>query len=158
MGINSKDFKYEIVRPTLQDIGLWSLSAENLLMMTAATESLLGQYLIQYPSGPAWGPYQQEELSYFEFWKYIYPTQSETKKKLLEKYFIFKKPSDRERLKYDFRFATILCRMQYCRFEESLPKADDIKGLAAYYKKYWNTEKGKGTIEKAIHDYRQLVL
>jgi len=158
MSINTKDFQFDIVRAALQDIGLWSLSAENLLMMTAATESYLGQYLKQYPRGPAFGAYQQEEISYFGFWKYVYPKQSEIRKIHLKRYNITNKPNERERLIYDLRFATILCRMHYWRFEEPLPNHDNLYELAVYYKKYWNTEKGKGSIEKAIHDYKQLVL
>ena len=30
------------------------------------------------------------------------------------------------------------------RFRESLPQEDDLKGLASYAKRYWNTEKGQG--------------
>jgi hypothetical protein len=37
------------------------------------------------------------------------------------------------------------------RFAEPIPK--DEEGLARYWKKYWNTEKGKGSIDAALWKY-----
>lgn len=42
MGINPADFRQLIVRPTLQKLGKWSPSLENLLIGTAAQASRLG--------------------------------------------------------------------------------------------------------------------
>lgn len=45
MGINPADFRQLVVRPTLQKLGKWSSSLENLLLGTAAQASGLGQQL-----------------------------------------------------------------------------------------------------------------
>ena len=53
-----------------------------------------------------------------------------------------------EQLVYDLKFATILCRVFYWRFEEPLPHHNDVEGLAKYWKKYYNTQLGSGTEEE----------
>ena len=40
---------------------------------------------------------------------------------------------------------------------EKLPNSYDIEGLAKYWKKYYNTEGGKGTVEKFIEKYEKYV-
>jgi len=51
---------------------------------------------------------------------------------------------------YNARYATAACRLQYYRQPASLPPADDLEGLAAYYKKYWNSSAGKATAQDFI--------
>jgi len=41
-------------------------------------------------------------------------------------------------------FATALCRVRYLAVPQPLPAADDIPGLAAYWKTNYNTAAGKG--------------
>ena len=50
-------------------------------------------------------------------------------------------------------FQIIMARLYYYRFSEALPAYDDIEGLAKYWKKYWNTELGAGTVGEAIVNY-----
>ena len=64
MSIDAQQFREEIVRPVLEhldaaDPGIDSPNAEELLMLTAATESQLGRYLRQV-RGPAIGVFQVE--------------------------------------------------------------------------------------------------
>lgn len=61
-------------------------------------------------------------------------------------------------LVYNLPFSIMACRLQYARFEEPIPDKNDIKGLAKYWKKYWNTDNGAGTVEKFIDNYNKLVL
>ena len=51
MGINPADFRQLIIRPTLQKLGKWSPSLENLLIGTAAQASELGTQLISTNGG-----------------------------------------------------------------------------------------------------------
>ncbi len=39
------------------------------------------------------------------------------------------------------------CRLHYRRVPSTLPKAGDIEGQAMYWKKHYNTVKGKGTVK-----------
>ena len=41
-------------------------------------------------------------------------------------------------------YATAMARMLYWRKPEALPAADDIPGLAAYWKRHYNTAAGRG--------------
>lgn len=42
--------------------------------------------------------------------------------------------------------STVLCRVGYMMKPEPLPKVDDTQAQAEYWKKHWNTEAGKGTV------------
>lgn len=158
--INKKQFIELLLAPTLHEIQMWSQSAENLMLGTLAVESDFGTYLAQYPNnGPALGPYQDEKISYDEIFTMVIPSLSPRQKLILQKNHIFSDLiEDRERLVYDWKFATIICRLHYWRFPEPLPKPDDIEGLAQYWKKYYNTKKGKGTVEGFIKKYHEHVL
>ena len=60
-------------------------------------------------------------------------------------------------LVHNLKYATIMARIHYLRVPVPLPKFDDINSLANYYKKFYNTEKGKATPEKFINDYHKFV-
>ena len=49
MGLNVDHFRNGVVLPTLEALGLWSDAAEELVIGTAATESLL-YHLRQHPA------------------------------------------------------------------------------------------------------------
>ena len=60
-------------------------------------------------------------------------------------------------MKWNLHYATAMARCSYLRHSESLPEADDIEGLAKYYKKYYNTPKGAATVEQAISNYERFM-
>src|ERR1043166_5338472 len=68
MGINPKHFRLYVVRPTLHNIDLWSVAAEELLMFTAAHESHMGEFL-QQENGPAIGVFQVEPATHNWIWQ-----------------------------------------------------------------------------------------
>ncbi len=49
-----------------------------------------------------------------------------------------------------------MCRVQYFRQKEAIPNT--LRGYAEYWKKYYNTEKGKGTVQQFIDDYKFYIL
>lgn len=62
-------------------------------------------------------------------------------------------------------YQIVVARFQYLRFPEKLPWRDNfndeyayVAALAAYWKKYWNTNKGKGKVLDAIENYYRYVL
>lgn len=65
MGINPADFRQLIVRPTLQKLGKWTPSLENLLIGTAAQASGLG---MQLSSNRGHGVYQVDALRHQTVW------------------------------------------------------------------------------------------
>lgn len=144
--INPKQLKSLIIEPVLKTYDLYSEAAVNLLLGTCAQESRMGYYLKQV-KGPALGIYQMEPATHNDILQNM-PEYREVEKV---------RPSPPSALIFDLTYATILCRLQYWRFPEPLPKANDLEGLAKYWKKYYNTEKGKGTVEQFVRNYYKYV-
>lgn len=59
-------------------------------------------------------------------------------------------------LEDNFLLSVVVCRMLYYRQPESL--AGDVLGIAKYWKKYYNTKHGKGTIKKFVEEYKDFKL
>jgi hypothetical protein len=146
MSINAKQLRELIIRPTLKDMGMWSESAENLLMGTAAQESHLGSYIKQVGKGPALGIYQCEPFTHDDVAKWA-------KGKATFEELSF----DHNRLIYDLRYATFICRLHYYRVPKALPDANDLDGLSNYWKVFYNSVKGKGTVDEFKDNYVRLV-
>ena len=54
-------------------------------------------------------------------------------------------------LKTDIAAQAIMCRLKYRRDPKAIPSWENIKGQAEYWKRVYNTELGKGTIEHFIN-------
>ena len=149
--LNQKQFRELVVRQALQETGLWSQAAENLVFGTALFESAL-TFLTQTPSGPGRGVYQIEGDSYFEVIKYLRRKEN-LASKILGACHYKDFPRDVNVLVGNLKYATLICRAFYWRFEEPLPDADDLWGIARYYCKYYNTYLGKATVEGFVSRY-----
>ena len=152
MSINSKQLREEIIRPALITLGLYSESAENLLFGTCAHESHLGTYIKQV-KGPALGIYQMEPRTYDDIWN-NYLTGRTMRDQILSACLYDIKPPA-EHLAFNMRLATIMCRLHYLRKPGALPAANDLEGLANYWKEHYNTRLGKGTPAQFIEDYKR---
>ena len=154
--MNTKQFRELIVRPTLTGIDMHSPAAENLLMGTAAQESHF-EYIKQLGDGPALGFFQMEPATHDDIWdNYLEYREELGKATLIECGLSIRPPADR--LMWDMRYATAMCRMHYRRVSEPLPDATDIEGMAAYWKKYYNTAYGAGTKAEFIKNYQKFGL
>lgn len=153
--IDAKQLRDYVIAPALKDMSMWSLAAEKLMVMTAAHESHMGHYLHQV-KGPAMGIYQMEPATFLDmFQTYLDRADKiDLKRRLMNACNLAEEPA-RDRLIYDLRFATIMARLKYWRAVEPLPDGDDIEGLAAYYKKYYNTNLGKASIDQVMDDYKK---
>ena len=49
-----------------------------------------------------------------------------------------------------------MARIHYLRVPEKLP--DNLIGYSRYWKKYYNTEQGKGTEEEFVKNYNMYIL
>tara|TARA_R110000824_G_scaffold85162_8_gene211929 strand:+ start:101 stop:397 length:297 start_codon:yes stop_codon:yes gene_type:complete len=56
-------------------------------------------------------------------------------------------------LVWDMGYATAMARVHYYRVQEALPYDGDVSKLATYWKKYYNTDEGKGTPLEFIEKY-----
>jgi len=130
-------------------------SAENILVGTFLAESLInGQtYLRQLGGGPALGPYQMEPATHDDiFYRYFSkrPAIAGRVKQLLAN-----APGPIFQLASNLAYATAMCRVRYWMAPRRLPEADDIEGLAAYWKQHYNTPLGAGTAPKFVLLYKQ---
>lgn len=144
-----------IILPTLDALGLdenTCVQSMELLLGTAATESRLGLWLRQLGGGPALGLYQIEPETEWDVWNNYLTFRPELRKTVQG----WSKGSEGE-LEYNHAYATAIARLCYRRAPAPLPAAGDREAQAAYWKKYYNTPLGKGTPEKYLKDWRDLV-
>lgn len=147
--LNNKQFRQAILIPALESIGLYTPSAEELLVATMAHESQGGTYVIQsaangeiFTKGGK-GIYQIETPTYYEVCLKLKQNTPLKDKVLTSCRFADIPPF--EELIWNLRFATIIARINYARFAEPLPPANDLTKIWGYYKKYWNSFKGSAT-------------
>lgn len=138
-------------------MGMYSKSAEELLMLTAAVETNLGEYIKQI-NGPARGIFQVEPLTYNDIMYRWLPSASDdmrNKVEAFEKAFVGMCNADT--MVYNLKYAIIVTRLFYYRVPKPLPAHDDVHGLATYWKNHYNTKAGKGTVAKAVEKYKKFV-
>lgn len=158
MAIDAKQLKEVVVLPALNALGLSSLSAVNLLIGTAAQETNMGTYLIQKQIGlrGGIGIYQQSAASHVAIWERMVKPDAAMRAKI-SLYLGYSGMPQASRLATDLALATIMARLYYYAINVALPDANDLPGLAKYYKRYWNTEMGKATEEQFIDNYKRYV-
>lgn len=117
----------------------------NMLLETACVESNCGQYIKQV-NGPACGVFQIEPNTAKDiqnnFLKY------KSKYQLYHDLLYIKSLTLEENLCYNLAYSIFMCRMFYLRIKETIPNT--VEERAKYWKKYYNTELGKGTVEKYL--------
>lgn len=143
----------EIIRPVLKKIDLWSEAAEDLLLGTAVHESGGLKRVRQYDGGPALSYFQMEPATLFDLHDHFLKFRPEMREKLDQ--FQITALLISENLIMNLAYVTAAARLQYYRAPEEIPRG--IQGQADYWKKYWNTEQGKGTPEQYITHYKYYV-
>lgn len=146
-GIDLKQFRDYVVAPTLRHLDLWSPAAERLVLATALAESGL-RYIDQVDAagnpGPAFGLFQMERRTHDDIWENFLAWRRELSVKVHE---LRLRKMDRMLQMHgnDF-YAAAMCRIHYYRVPEALPEYDDASAIASYWKRYYNTRLGKGTV------------
>lgn len=143
-----------VIRPVvdymtdLSGVRLNTESAVALLLGTAAVESDMGKYIRQYPAGPARGIYQIEVGSFNDLWEWIAlrpPLLSTVNA------FVSKSPWPLAlQVCGNLYLATAVSRLYYWRVPEALPVGKDPSAYGSYWKRFYNTAEGKGTVEKFV--------
>ncbi len=135
-----------LIKRVLQPCNLWSQEAEDLLIGTAAQESRLGKYIAQI-NGPAKGIFQMEPATEKDLWEYI------VRKNLT--YLIGTVSGvfgpNPLHLEGNLIYQIMMARIFYRRVKEAIPEG--LVPQAKYYKKYWNTELGKATVDQYVRNY-----
>lgn len=155
MSFNREQFK-NLIENVLNKIALCSPSAVNMLLGTAAQESQFGTYLRQLDNGPALGVFQMEPDTEKDIW------DNYLNYRPMDRLSIFSLTSITEPdpffLECNLAYQIAMARIHYYRVDEPLPEADDLPGLARYYKLYYNTPKGKATEEEFIRNYKKYIM
>lgn len=156
MAINTLQLRDLVIIPTLKALDAYSESAVNLLLGTCAQESSMGEYLHQV-RGPALGIFQMEAPTHDDLWKNYLSYSLKYSTRIRGLMNDNAKANPAHELITNLSYATAMCRMHYMRVKASLPTADDIQGLAVYWKRHYNTEKGKGRMEDFIKNWDHYV-
>lgn len=149
--MNREHFK-DLIADTLDELGLFSEHAVNLLMGTAAQESRI-YYIQQLRGGPAKGYFQMEPNTYRDHVNWLTKYKPELAKKVLK---ISGIEDFNPNYLYNAVHAICMARIHYYRRPEALPT--DLSGYAKYWKDHYNTYLGAGTVEEFIHNYKKYVL
>lgn len=143
-----------VIHPALEKVELYSPEAVALVLGTACVESQCGEFLRQYPNGPALGIFQIEPATYEDLMKNYLDFRPELKAKVMALY--CEGLNIEQNLTCNLMFQAAVCRLIYLRVSEKIP--NNLAGMANYWKKYYNTSKGKGTPEKFIEAYERYVV
>ena len=142
--LDPQHFLAYVVRPSLDSIDLWSVAAERLLLGTAITESEL-TWLRQHGDGPARGVYQIEPATHDDIWANYLAYRDGLANRVAR--LAAGAIPRADQLAWNLGYATAIARLIYYRRPEPLPHADDLAGLARYWKAHFNTALGAGTPE-----------
>ncbi len=153
--LDCSQFRSLIIEPVLSKLQVYSKDAEEVLVFTCAAESIGGTLLHQV-KGSALGIYQMEPNTYTDIWINYIRGRNQLAT-LMALHFGCNKIPDVERLIYDLHFATAMARIHYLRVKPSIPDMKDVDAMWDYYKKYYNTEKGKAKKEDAIKKYQDFI-
>lgn len=134
-------------------IGLHSPQAEELMIGTCAHESKGGTYLKQV-GGPAIGIWQMEQPTHDDIWRRYLPSQP-IKSSLMANHCQIRTQPSADIMMYHLTYACAMARLAYARHEEPIPKT--IEEQALYWKHFYNTSKGGGTVEEYINDYQNFI-
>ncbi len=125
-------------------MGLYSEDAVDLVYKTGNAETGY-RHLKQMGGGPAIGFWQVEPATLIDiidnYVKYR-PGLAEGLKSLG-----FNKSDMETRVMSNIALQAVFCRLKYKRDKYPLPKANDLKGQAEYWKRVYNTHLGKGTVK-----------
>ncbi len=153
--INPQQLQDFVIIPALDALGMKSEAAINLLLGTCAQESAMGEYLVQI-KGPAQGIFQMEPVTFRDIWANYVSYRPKIENILRDEF--RGRANNSSQMVSDLRYATAMARLHYRRVKEPLPAADDVWGLAEYWKQHYNTPLGRGTVQEFVHNFEHYVM
>lgn len=154
-GLDIDQLRLHVIRPVLQRLDLWSQTAENLVLGTALHESH-ARYLRQI-NGPAMGIYQMEPATHYDIHENFLKHRTTLRLRVNQYagFFSGDLPDPGEMIGNLF-YATAMCRVHYLRVRDPLP-TNEPYALAQYWKQWFNTRLGKGTVEQALPHFTKAI-
>lgn len=137
-----------IVIPALGACGIHSAARERLVMATGLAESHF-EAVRQKGGGPALGYFQMESMTHDDIWaRYLGASKRQALLDGLRA--LSDTPGEARELECNPFYAAAMCGIHYLRVAAPLPHPNDIEGMAGYWKRYYNTAAGKGTVQGFI--------
>ena len=143
----------QLIKETLLSLDLFSEDAVNLMLGTMAQESDFGTYLKELKSGSGLSFFRMTPEMHDEVVKFLKSRES-IPKKIKQSCGVAKLSS--EYLLYNIKYSICMVRIHYFMQEDPIPR--NIEGYAKYWKEYYNTRAGDGTISQFIFNYKRHVL
>lgn len=143
-----------LVEKTLAEFGYYSPDSANLVLGTIAQESAYGKYRKQIGGGPALGICQMEPVTFNDICTNCLKYHSDIEAKIKQVAGVDSLVASD--LQTNDRLSICMCRVHYLRVKEKMPAT--VEGYAAYWKRYYNTVKGKGTEAEFIRNYYLYVM
>lgn len=142
-----------IVRPVLEQLDLYSLAAEQLVMGTAAQESGCFRYIRQHlgkgKHGRGRGFWQIEPATAVD----LIPRAPKLASEAIYRLMIPGLPLETQ-LEGNLYLGAALCRLKYRDDPNPLPVAGDVGAMAETWKRCYNTYKGKGKPAEFVANWR----
>lgn len=155
-------FRKLVIEPVTEYLDMSSESANDLLLGTAMLESNI-EHTSQIGGGPAKSLFQIEPDTLEDVYANYLNYREDLKEKVDKLLYGTPTASNRVRnLEINPHYACAIARIIYKRVPRMLPSRkvgleDYIKGLAHYWKQYYNTPLGAGTFEKAEDIFSKVV-
>ncbi|HEY1503196.1 MAG TPA: hypothetical protein VGF92_02790, partial [Stellaceae bacterium] len=152
-GIDPTQLRQRIIVPTLLMLGnaLGGTAAEEILLGIALQESSGGHWLAQI-NGPARGIWEMEKATHDDIWVNFLKFNSSLAVRVSE---LSVPVIDRvEQLAGNLYYACAMARIDLLRAPEPLPPAGDIAAQADYYKRHYNSARGKATVDEYLANWR----
>lgn len=151
-GIHPQHLHDHVVKPACIIVdGYYRPEVAQLMMGTCAQESVMGRFLQQHNNGPAHGIFQMEEPAFIDVWENYLKYKGNIENKIIAVF------GNRARsyscITTDMLMAGVFCRLDFKREPQKIPSTGDIIGFAHYWKNYWNSKLGKGTVEEFVENF-----
>ena len=121
-------------------MGLYSIDAVDLVYKTGNAETGY-RHLKQMGGGPAIGFWQVEPTTLIDIMDNYVKNRPELEKRL--KNLGFSSRGMETRVMGNIALQAAFCRLKYKRDKYALPKSNDLRGQAEYWKRVYNTHLGK---------------
>ena len=151
--LDLSQLRKHIIRPALEAIDAHSPAAENLVLGTALVESGL-RYVAQLNNGPARGLWQMEPATAEDIHRNYLAYRPKLRDQV--KSLMFAGAGPEANLTGNLIYGAAMCRIHYLRVSEPLPFSDDARGMARYWKRYYNTALGDGDVDVATGYFEQV--
>jgi hypothetical protein len=154
-GIDLGQLRQYVIVPTLDYLGAQRFggpAAEEILIGIALQESRGGHYLAQLFPGPARGLWEMEPATEQDIWENFLRYKTDL---FAAVWGLLGPRLDRGMQLYgNLYYACAMARIELYRAPEKLPDAGDVAAQADFYKRHYNSGRGKATVAEYLANWR----